>query len=60
MGRASFRFSVSGDLIHWTPREFIMDAAQAFTPGAEPLFLPYPTLIDHDSPSPSVDVTGRA
>lgn len=59
VGFDGFYFSVSDDLIHWSPRQFIMEAAQVFASGAEPPYYPYPTLIDHNSPSLSFDVTGQ-
>ena len=59
VGRAGFYYSLSPDLISWSPRAFLMEAAQTFNPAARPPFLPYPTLIDHNSPSSSFDVTGQ-
>jgi len=59
VGRAGFYYTISDDLIHWSARQFLMEAAQTFAPGSEPPFFPYPTLIDHESPSASFDVTGQ-
>lgn len=59
VGYEGYYFSTSGDLIHWTPRQFFREASQTFAPGAQPPYYPYPTLIDHDSPSASFDVTGQ-
>lgn len=60
VGREGFYYALSDDLIRWSPRQFLMAAAQTFDPGAQPPFLPYPALIDHDSPSLSFDVSGEA
>lgn len=59
VGFEGFYFALSEDLIHWSPRYFIMEAAQTFAPDSEPPFYPYPTFIDHNSPSISFDVTGQ-
>lgn len=55
-----FYFSLSDDLVHWTPKQFLMDAPQVFTTGGEMPFFPYPSLVDPDSPSPSFDVTSQS
>jgi len=57
--RPGFYYSLSDDLIHWTPKEFFMDATMGFLNGSRPPFDAYPTLIDHTSPSMSFDVTGQ-
>lgn len=59
VGMEGFYFSVSDDLIHWSPRQFFMKAAQTFNPNAQPPYILYPTFIDPNSPSPSFDVTGQ-
>jgi len=57
--QAGFYYELSDDLIHWDPQVFLMKAPQTFTPGAQPPYLPYPTLIDPESTSPSFDTTGQ-
>lgn len=57
---AGFFYSTSADLINWSAARPLMAATQVFTPGGEPPFLTYPTLIDPTSSSPSFDVTGQA
>lgn len=59
VGFEGFYYSTSEDLITWRPRRFLMRAAQVFASGATPPYFPYPTLIDHDSTSPSFDVSGE-
>jgi hypothetical protein len=55
-----FYYSLSDDLIHWTPRELLMKASFSFTSKTRFPYDAYPTLIDHESPSPSFDVTGQS
>ena len=55
-----FYYSLSEDLIHWTPIEFIMPVAEGFANNLTPPFEAYSTLIDHDSPSMSFDITGQS
>ncbi len=57
---AGFFYSTSADLINWSVARPLMAATQVFTPGGQPPFLTYPTLIDPASPSASFDVTGQA
>jgi hypothetical protein len=59
VGFDGFYMTFSDDLIDWSHRKFIMTATQTFADGSEPPFMPYPTLIDHDSPSLSFDLTGQ-
>ncbi len=59
VAKSGFFYSLSEDLIHWSPRQLLMPASQTFDPSARPPYLPYPTLIDHDSPSASFDITGQ-
>jgi hypothetical protein len=54
-----FYYSLSDDLVHWTPKKLLMSAPQSATTGGQPPFYAYPTLIDPDSPSPSYDVSGQ-
>jgi len=58
-GKPGFYYALSDDLIHWTPKEIIMEATMGFMNGNQPPFDAYPTLFDHDSPSMSFDVTGQ-
>lgn len=55
-----FYYSLSDDLVHWTPKTLIMKATMGFMNGNQTPFDAYSTLIDHDSPSPSFDVTGQS
>jgi hypothetical protein len=55
-----YYYALSDDLIHWTPKEIIMPAVMGFENGNQTPFDAYPTLIDHDSPSMSFDVTGQS
>ena len=55
-----FYFSLSEDLVHWTPRQFIMFAPQGFTSGGQTPFYAYPTLIDPDSLSDNFDIVGQS
>ena len=54
-----FYYSLSDDLIRWTPAQFMMRAEQTFASNPQPPFYPYPSLVDPDSPSRSFDVTGQ-
>jgi hypothetical protein len=53
-----FYYSLSDDMVNWTPVQLIMKAVQSFGAGGFPYY-PYPTLIDPDSPSRNYDVTGQ-
>jgi hypothetical protein len=57
--QTGFYYELSDDLIHWDAPVFLMKAAQTFTPGAQPPYLVYPTLIDPTSTAPSFDTTGQ-
>ena len=57
--RPGFYYALSDDLIHWSPRELIMEAEMGFLNGNRSPFYAYPTIIDHDSSSPSFDLTGQ-
>ncbi len=56
---AGFYYSLSDDLIHWTPATFLMGAVQSFANNGKTPYYPYPTLIDPDSPSRNFDVSGQ-
>ena len=55
-----FYFSLSDDLIHWTPKQLIMEAPQSFTTGGQTPYFAYPSLIDPDDPSVNFDSTGQS
>lgn len=57
--RPGFYYALSDDLIHWSPKELVMEAEMGFLNGNRPPFYAYPTLIDHDSSSLSFDLTGQ-
>jgi len=57
--RPGFYYAVSDDLVHWTPKQFFMDATMGFLNGNQPPYDAYPTLIDHQSSSRSFDTTGQ-
>ena len=52
-----FYYSLSEDLIHWTPVSLLMEAD--FVQTTDGAFLAYPSLVDPDSPSQSFDITGQ-
>lgn len=58
--KPGFYYALSDDLVHWTPKEIIMEATMGFMNGNQTPFDAYPSLIDHDSPSMSFDVTGQS
>ena len=55
-----FYYSLSDDLVHWTPKKLLMAADLAQNVDWQPPFLAYPSLVDPDSPSMNFDVTGRS
>jgi hypothetical protein len=55
-----FYYSLSDDLVHWTPKKLLMATDLAQNAGWQPPFLAYPSLIDPDSPSDNYDVTGQS
>jgi len=57
--KPGFYYALSGDLVQWSSKELIMEAEMGFLNGNTPPFSAYPTLIDHDSPSMSFDLTGQ-
>ena len=59
-------YSISGDLVNWTPITQFKANYNASGVGSNPCPPPagqlpeaYPSLIDHDSPSPNFDVSGQ-
>jgi hypothetical protein len=54
---SGFYYALSDDLIHWTPKQLLMEAPFA-TCECFP-FYSYPTFIDPTSPSSSFDVSGQ-
>ncbi len=55
-----FYFSLSDDLIQWTPKRLIMSAPQGFTTGGKTPYFAYPSLVDPANPSVNFDVTGQS
>jgi hypothetical protein len=53
-------FSVSDDLVHWSPRKLLMEATprQRFRCGG-PKPIAYPSLLDPESGSRTFSITGR-
>jgi len=54
-----FYYSLSEDLIHWTPRRLIMEAKQAHQTDVPGDILVYPSLIDPQDESRNFEITGR-
>ena len=54
-----FFYATSDDFVNWSQKELILETPMGFLNGNQTPFDAYPTLIDHDSPSPSFDVTGQ-
>jgi hypothetical protein len=54
-----FYFSLSDDLVHWSPKQLLMPADLAQTAQWTPPFLAYPALVDEDALAPNSDVTGQ-
>ncbi len=54
-----FYFTLSDDLIHWSEPQLIMPATFVQLNNWQPPYDAYPSLIDHNSPSMSFDVTGQ-
>ena len=54
-----FYYSLSDDLIHWTPRKLIMEARLPWTPDWPGEVLLYPSLIDPNDTSRNFEVTGQ-
>jgi hypothetical protein len=57
--RPGFYYSLSRDLIHWTPRTLLMEADLVQTTETPGRYLAYPSLIDPGSTERNFDVTGR-
>lgn len=54
-----FYYSLSDDLVHWTPRKLLMEAVFGQQTNWTPPWLAYPSLIDPNSPARNFDVTGQ-
>lgn len=55
-----FYYSLSDDLIHWTPRKLIMEATLKWARNSPTEgFVSYPSLIDPNDTSRNFEVTGR-
>ncbi|MBX3461573.1 MAG: hypothetical protein KF830_00235 [Planctomycetes bacterium] len=53
-------YAFSDDLVHWTPKQLLNRHLQHPSEGGPGLYqLAYPSLIDHDSPSMSFDISGE-
>lgn len=52
-----FYYMLSDDLVNWSRPMLLMPAEFSYTTDGP--YLAYPALVDHDSPSPSFDVTGQ-
>ena len=53
-------FSLSSDLVHWTPRKLLMETESRGTfECGDPDPIAYPSLLDPSSPSRTFDTTGR-
>jgi hypothetical protein len=55
---SGFYYALSDDLIHWTPKQLLMEAP--FGDMGHFPFYSYPTFIDPASPSANFDVTGQS
>jgi hypothetical protein len=55
-----FYYSLSDDLVHWTPKQLLMEAQQSFTNGGRTPYYAYPTLIDPASTSHNFDTVGQS
>jgi hypothetical protein len=58
-GVAGFYFSLSEDLIHWTPKQLLWAVPLAQSTNFETPYFAYPSLIDPDSPSINFDTSGQ-
>jgi hypothetical protein len=54
-----FYYSLSDDLIHWTPRKLIMEAKFPWTPDLLGEVLLYPSLLDPNDTSRNFEKTGQ-
>jgi len=54
-----FYFSLSEDLIHWTPKQLLMEADLVQTTGGATPYLAYPSLIDPEDGSRNFERPGR-
>lgn len=54
-----FYYSLSDDLIHWTPRKLIMEAKPAHQTSLPGDILVYPSLIDPQDESRNFEITGQ-
>jgi hypothetical protein len=55
-----FYYSLSEDLIHWTPKKLLMPADLVQNTNGRTPYLAYPSLISHDSQARNFDVTDRS
>lgn len=59
-GVSGFYYSLSDDLIHWTPKQLLMKADLANTVNFQPPYLAYPSLVDPSDTSRNFEVTGQS
>ncbi len=55
-----FYFSLSDDLVHWTPKQLIMPADSVHNTGGKTPYLAYPSLIDPQDTSRNFEVVGAS
>ncbi len=54
-----FYYSLSDDLVNWSPMELLLEADLAQNTNWEVPYLAYPALVDHDDSSRNFEVTGQ-
>lgn len=59
-GVSGFYYSLSDDLVHWTPKQLLMQADLANTVNFKPPYLAYPSLVDPSDTSRNFEVTGQS
>lgn len=59
-GVSGFYYSLSDDLVRWTPKQLLMQADLANTVNWKPPFLAYPSLVDPSDTSRNFEVTGAS
>ncbi len=59
-GVSGFYFSLSDDLVHWTPKQLLMKADLAHIVNYHPPYLAYPSLVDPNDTSRNFEITGAS
>lgn len=59
LSRPGIYLRTSADLVEWSAPTLVMESEIGFANGFQTPFEAYPSLIDHESPSRSFDVTGQ-